>query len=183
MNRTGLFIALTVAAVVGAVFSLHPELDLRLSAPFYDPVRKEFTLLYRSPMIGILREAATWTIAALAAPAFIALAWKFIVPRRSLIMAGRAIVFLIATIALAPGLLTNIVLKENWARSRPVDVPQFNGTERFTAWWDPRGSCTKNCSFVGGEPSGAFWTLAPAALSPPAWRPLAYGAALLFGVG
>src|SRR5262249_5705241 len=36
-------------------------------------------------------------------------------------------------------------------------------------------------SFVAGEPSGAFWTLAPAALAPPAWRALAYGAALSFG--
>ena len=48
-------------------------------------------------------------------------------------------------------------------------------------WWDPRGDCPKNCSFVAGEPSGAFWTLAPAALTPPAWRALAYGASLAFG--
>jgi len=31
MNRTGLLIALAVAAVVGVVFGLYPELDLRLS--------------------------------------------------------------------------------------------------------------------------------------------------------
>ena len=37
-------------------------------------------------------------------------------------------------------------------------------------WWDPRGGCDKNCSFVAGEGAGAFWTLAPAALAPPAWR-------------
>jgi lipid A 4'-phosphatase len=76
-----------------------------------------------------------------------------------------------------------VVLKDYWPRSRPIDVPQFNGEERFTAWWDPRGGCPKNCSFVGGEASGAFWTLAPAALSPPAWRPVAYGAAIAFGAG
>jgi membrane-associated phospholipid phosphatase len=34
---------------------------------------------------------------------------------------------------------------------------------------------------VAGEPSGAFWTLAPAAVVPPQWRALAYGAALTFG--
>ena len=48
-------------------------------------------------------------------------------------------------------------------------------------WWDPRGDCPKNCSFVAGEPSGAFWTLAPAAVTPPQWRVLAYAAALAFG--
>ena len=49
-------------------------------------------------------------------------------------------------------------------------------------WWDPRGECGRNCSFFSGEGATAFWTYAPAALTPPAWRPLAYAAATLFGV-
>ena len=49
-------------------------------------------------------------------------------------------------------------------------------------WWDPRGSCGRNCSFFSGEGATAFWTYAPAALTPPAWRPLAYTAATLFGI-
>jgi membrane-associated phospholipid phosphatase len=49
-------------------------------------------------------------------------------------------------------------------------------------WWDPRGGCGRNCSFFSGEGATAFWTYAPAALTPPAWRPLAYAAATLFGV-
>ena len=182
MNRTGLLIALAVAVVAGLLFGLYPDLDLMLSAPFYDPVRKDFALRWLPAMI-FMRDAAMWIVAALVAPAFIALAVKIVVPRRRMLIAGRAIVFLVATLALAPGLVTNVVLKDNWPRSRPIDVPQFNGTEKFTAWWDPNGACPKNCSFVGGEASGAFWSLAPAALSPPAWRPVAYGAALLFGTG
>jgi lipid A 4'-phosphatase len=77
--------------------------------------------------------------------------------------------------------LANGILKEYSARMRPEDVTQLGGTERFTPWWDPRGLCPGNCSFIAGEPSGAFWTLAPAALTPPQWRPLAYAAALAFG--
>ena len=73
------------------------------------------------------------------------------------------------------------MFKEHWGRPRPIDVTQFGGTEHFRPWWDPRGDCPKNCSFVAGEPSGAFWTLAPAAVVPPQWRALAYGAALTFG--
>jgi membrane-associated phospholipid phosphatase len=60
-------------------------------------------------------------------------------------------------------------------------VQQFGGTDTFTPWWDPRGECPTNCSFVAGEPSGAFWTMAPAALAPLELQPLAFGAALLFG--
>jgi lipid A 4'-phosphatase len=43
--------------------------------------------------------------------------------------------------------------------------------------------CGRNCSFVSGEASSAFWTLAPALLAPPPVRPLAVGAALVFGSG
>ena len=34
---------------------------------------------------------------------------------------------------------------------------------------------------MAGEPAGAFWTMAPAAVAPPAWRVAAYGAAIVFG--
>ena len=58
---------------------------------------------------------------------------------------------------------------------------QFGGDYRFRSWWDPRGDCPNNCSLIAGEPSGAFWTLAPAALAGPELQPLAYAAALAFG--
>ena len=61
-------------------------------------------------------------------------------------------------------------------------VTQFNGPDQFVPWWDPRGACGRNCSFFSGEGATAFWTYAPAALTPPAWRPLAFAAATLFGV-
>jgi membrane-associated phospholipid phosphatase len=88
---------------------------------------------------------------------------------------------MLVTLALAPGVVANLVLKEHWGRPRPIDVAEFGGDEHFRPWWDPRGDCPKNCSFIAGEPSGAFWTLAGAAVVPPQWRALAYGSALAFG--
>ena len=65
-------------------------------------------------------------------------------------------------------------------------VTQFNSGQfdklAFVPWWDPRGGCGWNCSFFSGEGAAAFWTYAPAALTPPPWRPLAYVAATVFGV-
>jgi membrane-associated PAP2 superfamily phosphatase len=182
MNRTGLAIALGVAAVVGLIFGVFPELDLRLAAlvSAVDYSGINFGLRF-APWPSWLREVGVWIPAVLVAPAAIALIVKLVLPRTRLLLSGRAIVFLITTLTLAPGLLANGILKEHWARSRPVEVREFGGTERFVAWWDPRGDCEQNCSFVTGDGSGAFWTLAPAALAPPAWRPVAYGAALAFG--
>ena len=179
MNRTGLLIALAVTATVGLVFALYPKLDLVLVEPFFNPSNGLW--LGVRPVPQFLRQASSWLVALVAAPAFIALVVKLVRPRRPLLLPGRAVVLMISTLALAPGLLANVVLKDNWGRPRPIDVTEFKGTEHFVPWWDPRGDCPKNCAFVAGEPSGAFWTLAPAALAPPAWRALAYGGALAFG--
>ena len=55
--------------------------------------------------------------------------------------------------------------------SPTVDADEVARFERLAAtWWDPRGTCPDNCSFVSGDVSGGFWTMAPAALAPPAWR-------------
>lgn len=178
MNRTGLLAALTVAAVVGVLFGLFPELDLWIASLFIDGATNGFV---PRTWIRYVRDTSMWVIAAFAVVPALALVLKLIRPRKRLLFPGRAIIFLLATLALAPGLLVNVVLKESWSRSRPIDVQQFGGEERFVAWWDPRGNCPRNCSFVTGDGSGAFWTMAPAALAPPAWRPLAYGTAIAFG--
>jgi membrane-associated PAP2 superfamily phosphatase len=185
MTRTGLLIALGIATAVGLVFGIYPELDLRISRLFYeniDEANNAFALRIH-PTVMLLREAGLWVVAALVAPAVLALVLKFIVPHRRMLMSARAAIFLIATLALAPGLVTNLILKDYWGRSRPIDVTQLGGQERFVPWWDARGECPTNCSFVSGDVSAAFWTLAPAALAPPAWRPLAYAGALAFGAG
>jgi membrane-associated PAP2 superfamily phosphatase len=181
MNRTGLCIALAVAAIVGLTFGFYPQLDLKASALVFEPGR--WSSFWRDQPASILRDAAMWLVAAIAAPAFIAILLKLVLPRRRLLVPGRAILLLTITLALGPGLVTNIILKDYWGRARPADVVPFGGKEPFLPWWDWRGNCRSNCSFVAGEPSGAFWTLAPAALAPAAWRPAAYAAAVLFGAG
>jgi len=181
MNRTGLVIAFAVAATVGLVFGMRPDLDLKLAALFFDPERGGFWRAY-DPTYLRARDAAVWLTTLVAMPASIALALKFVRPRRPLLIPGRAIVLMLLTLALAPGVVANLVLKEHWGRPRPIDVAEFGGDEHFRPWWDPRGDCPNNCSFVAGEPSGAFWTLAPAALAPPPMQAVAYGAALAFGV-
>jgi membrane-associated PAP2 superfamily phosphatase len=183
MNRIGLLIAFVVTAVVGIVFGVYPDLDLKMASYFYATSNKGWMARVDMPVATHLRNLSSWLTALIAAPAFIALALKLLLPRRRMLMPGRAVVLMISTLVLAPGLVANVILKDNSGRPRPFFVKQFGGTENFVAWWDPRGSCGWNCSFVAGEPSGAFWTMAPAALAPPAWRGMAYGAALAFGAG
>jgi lipid A 4'-phosphatase len=180
MNRTGLFVALSLALVVGLVFGIFPELDLKLASLFYDAPTRSFPLKLNW-LAELARDGAMWIAWGIATPAIAALIIKLIRPDRPLLMSGRAIVFLLLTLTLSAGVLTNLTFKSYWGRPRPVLVTQFGGDLPFVAWWDPRGQCGRNCSFFSGEGATAFWTLAPAALTPPAWRVLAYAAATLFG--
>jgi len=58
MNRTGLAIALAIAALVGGVFAVYPQLDLKLAALFYDPATHAF-LAWNSNWVEYARDAAT----------------------------------------------------------------------------------------------------------------------------
>lgn len=181
MNRTGLTIALVIAVVVGLLFGFFPRLDIGISRLFYTPHAGLF-VVNAQPWVMDSRAVARWLITLLIAPACLALIGKLIMPKRRMLVGSRAALFLVLTLALGPGVLTNVILKDHWGRARPIDITELGGAYHFTAWWDPRGDCPNNCSFVAGEPSGAFWTLAPAALAPPQWRLLAYTGALTFGV-
>ena len=182
MSRTALMIALAIGFALGLICAVDPQLDLDLAGITFDASRHLFGVNAQL-WVQHTREAARIAIVLLALPAFLAILLKLIFPNRRMLIDARAALFLIATLALGPGLLTNLLLKDHWGRPRPIDIQQFGVDYRFKPWWDPRGDCPNNCSFIAGEPSGAFWTLAPAALAPPPLQPLAYGVALAFGVG
>jgi lipid A 4'-phosphatase len=94
---------------------------------------------------------------------------------------GRAVLFLAMSLALGPGLLVNLVLKEHSHRPRPVQTQEMGGKWEFRPWYRFDGQCERNCSFVSGEAASGFWTLAPALLTPPPVRPVAVAVALTFG--
>jgi lipid A 4'-phosphatase len=181
MNRIGLGIVLVIAAVVGVIFGVHGRFDIDFSALFFDPVAHVFTI-GGSPWEQLTRKMARTLITLIALPSFIAIFGKLVLPRRRMVIDGRTALYLVLTLTIGPGLITNTLLKDHWGRMRPIDIVEFLGDSRFTPWWDPRGPCPNNCSFVAGEPAGAFWTLAPAAMAPSQWRLLAYGGAFVFGL-
>src|SRR5262245_20933384 len=102
MNRTGLFIALSLALIIGVVFGIYPELDLKLAAFFYDPATRSFPLKLDG-WASLARDGAMWIAWGLALPAIVALVAKFFRPTRRLLVSGRAILFLLVTMALAAG--------------------------------------------------------------------------------
>ena len=69
---------------------------------------------------------------------------------------SRMFLYLIAVVAIGPGLVANVVFKDHWGRARPRDVVEFGGAKIFTPAFVISDQCSKNCSFVAGHPSMAF---------------------------
>ena len=181
MNRNALFSVLAIAVAVGIVFGIYGNFDLNLSSQFFDWQSMLFTT-GAQPWEQHSRDAARLIITATAAVPGVAVFAKLVLPHRRMFVGGRTALFMLLTLVIGPGIVANLVLKDHWHRARPIDILYFGGNDRFTPWWDPRGTCPNNCSFIAGEPSGAFWTMAAAAVAPPQWQIAAYSAAVIFGV-
>ena len=170
----GVIAVATLAMLVGL------KLDLTLAQLLYDPSRQKF-LAALNPAIGMLRDNGL--VAIVTCVGFVIAAVVERVRRRPHpALSPRAILFLVGTLVLGPGLLVNGILKEHWHRPRPAHLVEFGGKEAYpyVDWWNPGGSCQRNCSFVSGEASSAAWMFAPAMLVPPQWRVAAFAGAAVF---
>lgn len=158
-----------------ALFALVPQLDVDAAAAFYDPPR----FIGRTPA-GEAARAAFYVapFAILAAALGLWLAGRLGVTRRR--VSGAAAAWLVVTMALGPGLVVNLVFKDNSHRPRPAQTTLFGGKSEFRPVGRFDGACRTNCSFVSGEAAAAAWTLAPALLVPPPYRAAAVTASMVF---
>jgi lipid A 4'-phosphatase len=180
--RTVGFVLIALAALTGLVFAVAPGIDLAVAGFFHD-VAVEATMPRLFRAIAVLRKLEPVVTTLAIAPAIAVLLVKLFWPKRATIMPARAALFLIVSLVLGPGLLVNTVLKDHWARPRPGMVTDFGGDMNFRPWWDPRGTCTENCSFVSGETSSAVWLAAPALLVPLPWRYAAFAGVAVYAAG
>lgn len=69
--------------------------------------------------------------------------------------------FLLFALLLGPGLLVNVILKDNSVgRPRPQHIQQFGGERVFAPVFHYSGACAKNCSFVSGHAAIGFYLMA-----------------------
>jgi lipid A 4'-phosphatase len=176
MKALAVYVALTVLTL--AVFAFWPRLDLVVAHVFYDgggfigheSIERFGRDFFRvTPFVVLALYAGLW----LAKHKGVAIKWA---------PSGRAMIFLIATISIGPGLIINLGLKDHMHRPRPYQTQEFNGTSPFRPWYEDDGACKKNCSFVSGEAATGFWMVAPASVLPPPWRGPAIAAAFVFGI-
>lgn len=142
------------AAVALALLTEFPAIDLWASGLFYQPGRG-FPLGDSLPVqivyhgVPYLATALTLALVACLAAALL---------RRPIFgVSAQVATFLLLALAIGPGLLTNVVLKDHWGRARPAQITQFGGTRDFTPAAIPAQQCDHNCSFTSGHAALGFY--------------------------
>jgi lipid A 4'-phosphatase len=151
----------------GAVFLAVPEIDLAVARAFHAPetgfigrrlgwveaLRQAFVVLYFGTIALCL--------------AGLLLTWR---ARPQWLRLGRTHwLFLAACLAAGPGLVANLVFKDQWGRARPRQIVEFGGSKTFTPPLLIARQCKRNCSFVSGEASSSYVTFYAAAAVLPQW--------------
>ena len=172
-GRRSLVAVIALGAAISALFIAFPQIDLWASALFVGP-DGGFPLLHE-PWAVTVRQIVLVSIVGLSVLGLGTLLLKLLFGRYRSPIALRAAVYVIACLILAPGLVVNSLLKDQWGRPRPVHLEAFaiEGSEptgwTFTRPWVISDQCPSNCSFVSGEASAGFVLIALAPLTAMPW--------------
>ncbi|KIL99787.1 Phosphoesterase PA-phosphatase related [Paramagnetospirillum magnetotacticum MS-1] len=165
--------------------TLFPAIDIGTSALFYDAAGRGFPFrvhplgeFARKTLPIFLFIAAGLIALGGAASALLKRPVAGIDPRKALLV--------VVSLALGPGLMVNVVLKDNWGRPRPSTIAEFNAGHtpalRYTPPLIISDQCPDNCSFPSGHAALGFWTVSLALMAPPRRRRIAVMAGLGFGL-
>ncbi|WP_417671310.1 phosphatase PAP2 family protein [Roseibium sp.] len=155
-------------ALVSLFFVVFPAVDLWASGLFYSP--DQGFSAQGDPFLRRFRHLGPHLVKIIAVVCVLVLLAKLLLPGRRPLVPLRTPVFLLTTLILGPGILVNMVLKNNWGRPRPVMVDVFGGDMPYQPVWLPTNWCDTNCSFVSGEASAGMWLIGAALIAPLAWR-------------
>lgn len=122
------------------------------------PIGIKFWPAGSGPPWNILYTVAPFPAIVLAVTALILLVAGFFI--RKIASCRRKAVFVLLLLALGPGLVVNVLLKDQLGRARPREVIEFGGSLEFTQFWQP-GSAGGNSSFPSGHAAIAFFMMAP----------------------
>ena len=171
---------LILIVLTSAVFLAFPGIDPWFSGLFYE-TGNGFLVTHLQAFIAVRDFHRTMT-AVIPTVLVVVLLIKLIWPHRRSLLKPRDILFILSTLAIGPGIVTNLIFKDNWGRPRPFRVEAFGGDQPFVGVWRITHYCASNCSFVSGEGSSAIWLLTLAVMVPARWRATAIRALLIVAV-
>lgn len=159
-------ISIIITGFISVLFVFFPELDITFSKLLFTNqdgfIYKQNIIVYQIykflPLITKLfvGACAAWLFCSIVITRF---NWSEHFVSRS------SIIFLLICAIIGPGLIVNVIFKENFGRARPVQITLFNGTKEFTPAFKMADQCDHNCSFASGHAAMAFYFTAIAYIS------------------
>ncbi len=157
MNRIQELFFIIISLITLSFIGWILELDQNIASAVYSPDKGwegAFETFWRW-----LYVVAPWPAIAMGVGALAVLIVGFLV--RDLAVYRKEMVFLLLLLLLGPGLLVNIVLKDNVGRPRPHETIQFGGEHEYFHFWQGGTSKGRNNSFPSGHASIAFAVMGP----------------------
>jgi len=154
MNRKILNVSLYIwmaFALVSAIFVLFPQIDLYVSSLFFDGTKFPFKRTWFEQLFFHSVRPMIITFSVISIAIFI---YNFFMKKNILNINAKVLLYLILTLSIAPGLIVNATLKDNWGRARPNEVVNFGGTKEFTPAFIPTNQ--GGYSFSSGHAAAAF---------------------------
>ena len=177
-----------VAGLVGLVLIIFPQIDLAVSRLFFRPDATD-------PSVTFVLASVPWAQSAhdlvmhgsQALGVALTLAFFYCAIRLCRFGGLGTVQWLFLALALAagPGVVANVIFKEHWGRARPAQIQDFGGSKQFTPPMVLSNQCSRNCSFVSGDPSAGFYLHTFAYVARRRQRTIFYGGiaiGLLIGV-
>ena len=178
-----LSVSITAAILFAVLFLTNPWIDLVIERAFYEPKTGfVFNSIFE---VSVLRKVVMWAYGIWYAIICLFVG-GFIIRKISVLPSGKGWnfhqwLYLGLTSLIGPLLISNIILKNNWGRARPMQVEEFGGKMDFSLPLQFSDQCQTNCSFVAGEPSSMFMIFISLAFIVSTRRFWFVGAALVLG--
>jgi membrane-associated PAP2 superfamily phosphatase len=163
-------LSILAIVIVSAVFLVVPQLDVWFSMLFYDP-EIGFPAGH-IPLLVALRQLNNLVIAVTVGAIFASIILKLALPDQPSLIRPQWSTYILTTLLAGTVLVVNGIFKTFSGRPRPYRVEDFGGVDAFVPAWHLYGPCPRNCSFISGEGSSAFWVFAIWLLATPDVRRL-----------
>ncbi len=171
-----------VFLVVGTLLSWVVPIDLTVARWLFDPKLMTWPM-GQIPCFRLANrygQMVGWIPALLAIAVLVVSIWN-----RRVLRFRKPAWFLILLLALGPGLLVNVVLKDQWGRPRPSQTEEFGGRFAYQPAWVKSPAGDRRTSFPSGHAAMGFFFVAPYFVLLTRRRRLAHGllaAGIVFGV-
>jgi len=144
---------------LAAIFVAFPQIDLAVSATFYDPVSHSWPYAHH-PIADSIYALFRYAPHVIVPTLLIVIGLTF-VKQGVDVRQRKSWLFLLLVLLIGPGILVHGVFKEGFDRSRPKNIEQFDGPNTFTPAFVISDHCSKGCnSFVSGHSAMGFWFIA-----------------------